>query len=256
MTWEGQSGTKNKLPTGSLLTDPAPVMWVIVQTSLCSGILWGGDHPPPLLTVALPSQPAERLPLPSAHELHPLRLRQLLQPTQAWPHLHSQCAHCLITWHPSTFHHLRSLSRPPWDMGRLVTNTKLLGGPHGVQRRSVWRSEVAKAPFLWEAVPTDKTIQGLLGRKQFYILFFKICLFIICKYTVAIFRHSRRGSQISLPMVSHQVVAGIWTQDLCALTCWSISPAPAVLYSYSWKTPFKRWNGEKKKKPNHQEGVH
>jgi hypothetical protein len=40
-------------------------------------------------------------------------------------------------------------------------------------------------------------------------------LFIICKYTVAVFRHSRRGSQISLRMVvSHHVVAGIWTLDL------------------------------------------
>jgi hypothetical protein len=35
-------------------------------------------------------------------------------------------------------------------------------------------------------------------------------LFIICKYTVAVLRHSRRGSQISLRMVvSHHVVAGI-----------------------------------------------
>jgi hypothetical protein len=40
--------------------------------------------------------------------------------------------------------------------------------------------------------------------------FFKIYLFIICKYTVAVFRHSRRGRQISLQMVvSHHVVAGI-----------------------------------------------
>jgi hypothetical protein len=49
----------------------------------------------------------------------------------------------------------------------------------------------------------------------FYFFFFKIYLFIICKYTVAVFRHSRRGSQISLGMVvSHHVVAGIWTLDL------------------------------------------
>jgi hypothetical protein len=44
------------------------------------------------------------------------------------------------------------------------------------------------------------------------ILFFflKIYLFIICKYTVAVFRHSRRGRQILLQMVvSHHVVAGI-----------------------------------------------
>jgi hypothetical protein len=40
--------------------------------------------------------------------------------------------------------------------------------------------------------------------------FFKIYLFIICKYTVAVFRHSRRGRQILLQMVvSHHVVAGI-----------------------------------------------
>jgi hypothetical protein len=38
----------------------------------------------------------------------------------------------------------------------------------------------------------------------------KIYLFIICKYTVAVFRHPRRGHQISLWMVvSHHVVAGI-----------------------------------------------
>jgi hypothetical protein len=38
----------------------------------------------------------------------------------------------------------------------------------------------------------------------------KIYLFIISKYTAAVFRHSRRGHQISLRMVvSHNVVAGI-----------------------------------------------
>jgi hypothetical protein len=45
--------------------------------------------------------------------------------------------------------------------------------------------------------------------------FLNIYLFIICKYTVAVLRHSRRESQISLRMVvSHHVVAGIWTPDL------------------------------------------
>jgi hypothetical protein len=40
--------------------------------------------------------------------------------------------------------------------------------------------------------------------------FFFKDLFIICKYTVALFRHTRRGRQISLWMVvSHHVVAGI-----------------------------------------------
>jgi hypothetical protein len=37
----------------------------------------------------------------------------------------------------------------------------------------------------------------------------------MCKYTVAVLRHSRRGRQILLQMVaSHHVVAGIWTPDL------------------------------------------
>jgi hypothetical protein len=50
---------------------------------------------------------------------------------------------------------------------------------------------------------------------HFLVEFFFLDLFIIyrymyiCKYTVAVFRHSRRGSQISLQMVvSHHVVAG------------------------------------------------
>jgi hypothetical protein len=47
------------------------------------------------------------------------------------------------------------------------------------------------------------------------IIFFKDLFIIICKYTVAVFRHTRRGSQILLRMVvSHHVVAGIWTLDL------------------------------------------
>jgi hypothetical protein len=40
--------------------------------------------------------------------------------------------------------------------------------------------------------------------------FFKYLFIVICKYTVAVFRHTRRGRQISLRMVvSHHVVAGI-----------------------------------------------
>jgi hypothetical protein len=42
-----------------------------------------------------------------------------------------------------------------------------------------------------------------------FSFFFKIYFINICKYTVAVFRHSRRGSQILL-----RVVAGIWTLDL------------------------------------------
>jgi hypothetical protein len=55
----------------------------------------------------------------------------------------------------------------------------------------------------------------MLSRLKKY--FFKrfTYLFIICKYTVAVFRRTRRGHQISLRVVvSHHVVAGIWTSDL------------------------------------------
>ena len=55
----------------------------------------------------------------------------------------------------------------------------------------------------------------------------------MCKYTVAIFRHSRRGSQISLQMVwDTHVVAGIWTQDLWKISVfnhWAISPGQSFV---------------------------
>jgi hypothetical protein len=44
----------------------------------------------------------------------------------------------------------------------------------------------------------------------FCLFVFKDLFIIICKYTVALFRHTRRGYQISLQMVvSYHVVAGI-----------------------------------------------
>jgi hypothetical protein len=43
-----------------------------------------------------------------------------------------------------------------------------------------------------------------------FFLFFKVYSFIICKYSVAVFRHPRKGHHISLwIVVSHHVVAGI-----------------------------------------------
>ena len=62
--------------------------------------------------------------------------------------------------------------------------------------------------------------------------FFKIYLFYVYEYIIALFRHTRRGHQIPLQMfVSHHVIAGNWIQDLwkssqTALNCWVISPAP------------------------------
>jgi len=50
---------------------------------------------------------------------------------------------------------------------------------------------------------------GVTGPLSSFFSFFKD-LFIIYEYTVAVFRHIRRGHQISLQMVvSHHVVAGI-----------------------------------------------
>jgi hypothetical protein len=44
----------------------------------------------------------------------------------------------------------------------------------------------------------------------FILLFPEIYLFIICKYTVAVFRHIRRGHRVPLQMVvSHHVFGGI-----------------------------------------------
>jgi hypothetical protein len=73
---------------------------------------------------------------------------------------------------------------------------------------------VHEQPVCLSAEPSLQSLNNNL--KNWYKSFFlKIYLFIICKYTVAVFRHTRRGCQISLQMVvSHHVVAGIWTQDL------------------------------------------
>jgi len=48
------------------------------------------------------------------------------------------------------------------------------------------------------------------SKKNVLFCFFKIYLFYVYEYTVAVFRHTRRGHQIPLQMaVSHHVVAGI-----------------------------------------------
>ena len=76
--------------------------------------------------------------------------------------------------------------------------------------------------FSWTASALYPWVISPAQRFTFLLQFFflKIYLFIICSYTLAVFRHSRRGSQISLWMVvSHHVVAGIWTLDL-----WKSSP--------------------------------
>jgi hypothetical protein len=81
-----------------------------------------------------------------------------------------------------------------------------------------WLILIVERVWLWDIW---NKLYGLhpepcLTPRLVYLLFFlNIHLFIICKYTVAVFRHPRRGRQISLwVVVSHHVVAGIWTQDL------------------------------------------
>jgi hypothetical protein len=55
----------------------------------------------------------------------------------------------------------------------------------------------------------EKHGSAFTAKEKTYFFFLNLFI-IICKYTVAVFRHSRRGSQISLQMVvSHHVVAGI-----------------------------------------------
>jgi hypothetical protein len=82
-------------------------------------------------------------------------------------------------------------------------------GVHRGQRR-VSDPLGLQIPYAW-LCNTTWVLDPLQKQQVFFFFFFlKIYLFIICKYTVAVFRHSRRGNQISLQMVvSHHVVAGI-----------------------------------------------
>jgi hypothetical protein len=71
--------------------------------------------------------------------------------------------------------------------------------------------------------------------------FFKDLFIILCKYTVAVFTHSRRGSQISLRMVvSHHVVAGIWTLDLWKSSRVLLPTEPShqpLITNFYWTVP-------------------
>jgi hypothetical protein len=62
-------------------------------------------------------------------------------------------------------------------------------GTHYVEQASLNSEQLAFA----------SQVLGLKARDSFFLHFFlKIYLFIICKYTVAVFRHTRRGHQISV----------------------------------------------------------
>jgi hypothetical protein len=76
-----------------------------------------------------------------------------------------------------------------------------------------------------------------------WLFFSERDLFVIHKYTVAVFRCTRRGSQIALwVVVSHHMVVGIWTQDLQKSSqCFTISPAPQPDL-YDPGPPSSRWH--------------
>jgi hypothetical protein len=58
---------------------------------------------------------------------------------------------------------------------------------------------------------SGKKIKNILLFYFFFLIFIYLFIYLfICKYTVAVFRHSRRGHQILLQVVvSHHVVGGI-----------------------------------------------
>jgi hypothetical protein len=71
--------------------------------------------------------------------------------------------------------------------------------------------------YLYRCVCMSKTVVNLgpLEEQQALFFFFKIYLFVISKYTVAVFRHTGQGCQTSSQMVvSCHVVAGTCTRDL------------------------------------------
>ena len=61
----------------------------------------------------------------------------------------------------------------------------------------------------WEEREERPLVLQRLCAPVHFFFFLMIYLFIICKYTVAVYRHTRRGRQISLEVaVNHHVVAG------------------------------------------------
>jgi hypothetical protein len=82
-------------------------------------------------------------------------------------------------------------------------------GAHGSQGiRSPGSGITGKCELLDIGARNQNTSFARAAGALFFFL--KIYLFTICKYTVVVFRYTRRGHQISLRVVvSHHVVAGI-----------------------------------------------
>jgi hypothetical protein len=70
---------------------------------------------------------------------------------------------------------------------------------------------IKKLYFNTDGFPRSELNSWALAEKTTFF-FFKIYYFMWVEYTVAVFRHTRRGHRIPLHMVvSHHVVAGNWT---------------------------------------------
>jgi hypothetical protein len=92
----------------------------------------------------------------------------------------------------------------------LETDRATYGTP--VPGAKEWSYAVPIAPMVCIFLILKRYLWLFPASKFLFLSFFHFFLkdsFIICKYTVAVFRHSRRGHQISLQMaVSHHVVVG------------------------------------------------
>jgi hypothetical protein len=85
----------------------------------------------------------------------------------------------------------------------------------------LWLFELCFFQSICQIIPTNALTYYcffclfLCMLKNFINFLKKVYLFYICEYTVAVFRHTRKGHWIPLQMVvSHHVIAGNWTQDL------------------------------------------
>ena len=86
---------------------------------------------------------------------------------------------------------------------------------------------------LWGTVQEYKSWNFLFFSLFIFFLFFKDLFIFISKYTVAVFRCTRRGRQISLRIVvSHHVVAGVWTRTFRRAVEPSLHPSFHFLISY------------------------
>jgi hypothetical protein len=118
---------------------------------------------------------------------------------------------------PASSHVLSPLpdgSETPWHVWKNCSLRTFLGPPES----QMGRMSAPQPPYIWA-----------LGKAHTQTNLF----IVICKYTVAVFRHTRRAHWIPLQMVvSHHVVAGIWTQDFkkSSLNCWAISPASTFFF--------------------------